>query len=98
MECRGVSQIFEAKRLVGAFADAHPDNAAESSVFEFVRLSQTGKYEVADEAQPFRLEVKDLSVSLEGCVFGTCQVTSAASRCVTSVNKLWQSARHIQLA
>src|SRR5215210_3131396 len=86
MECRGVSQISEAKRLAGAFADPDNDDPAQPFVCQFVCLSQTGKFALADQAQSFCLKVKDLSDSVEGCLFGTCQVTSAASRCVTSVN------------
>ena len=69
MERGGVSQIPEAKRLVGAFADTDYHDPAKSSVFKFVCVSQAGKHEMADEAQSFRFEVKDLSVSLEGCLF-----------------------------
>ena len=60
MEHQGVSQIPEAKRLAGEIADAHPDDTTKSSVFEFVRLSQVGKHEVAHPSQSFRLEVEDL--------------------------------------
>jgi hypothetical protein len=87
MECRGISQISEAKRLVGAFADTDHDDTAQPFVFEFVRLPQARKLAVADQAQSFCFEVKDLQFGAESCVLGTCQVTSAASRCVTSVSK-----------
>src|SRR5215216_3165705 len=99
MECRGVSQIAEAKCFFRAFADSDTNDPTKSFVFELVCLSQAGRLEVANQAEPFCLEVKDLSVSLEGCICGTCQVTSTAARCVTSVNNsiLTQYRQHLYL-
>src|SRR5215208_431810 len=88
MERGGLSQVPEAERRAGALADADRDDTAQPLVRQLVRLPQARRLELADQAEPFCLEVKDLCGSLEGSPFRTCQTKSAAPRCVTSGFKL----------
>lgn len=58
---------------VGESAGEDTDHTTKSSVRESVCLHQAGESENTDQAEPFRVEVKDLYVRLEISLYGTCQ-------------------------